>query len=235
MTLVERATIIHYHRHRIDCFGVGQVRSLGWRDAASQRKRFDAIAGAFEFDRCSVLDLGCGCGDLKAFLAARFKDVDYLGIDQMPEFIDFARKRYAGDPRARFHLDDFAKVELPRVDVVVASGALGYRCAEAGFHLRMIERMVATAAKAVIFNVLDDSTFPDHPLLVGRDLEEVTAFCRSLSANVEQIGNYLRDDLTFVVRAGELAERKDRTAGCLAGRAGLRAIPGEALTVCVPT
>lgn len=207
MTLVDRATIIHYHRHRIACFGAGQVRALGWRDPASQRQRFNAIAiaSAFGFDRCSVLDLGCGCGDLKAFLAARFEDVDYLGIDQVPEFIEVARERYVDDPRARFHLGDFAKGELPRVDVVVASGALGYRCAEAGFHLRMIEQMVATATKAVIINLLDAWTFPDHPLLVGRDVEEVTAFCRTLPANVERIRGYLPDDSTIVVKTADPA------------------------------
>ena len=200
MTLVERATIIHYHRHRIANFGAGQVRALGWRDAASQQQRFQAIASAFAFDRCSILDLGCGHGDLKAFLADRFQDVDYLGIDQMPEFIEAARERYVGDARACFHLGDFTRGAFPKVDVVVASGALGYRCADAGFHLRMIERMVAAASKAVIFNLLDASTFPDHPLLVGRDVEEVMAFCRTLSAHVERIQGYLPDDSTIVVK-----------------------------------
>ncbi len=200
VNLIERATIIHYHRHRIDRFGLGHVQALGWRDEASQRRRFEAIAGAFDFDRCSVLDLGCGCGDLQAFLAGRFRDLDYLGIDHVPEFIERARERCAGDPRAQFHLGNFSRGELPRVDVVVASGALGYRCAELDFHLRMIERMEATATRAVLFNVLDAATFPDHPLLIGHDVEAVTAFCRTLSPGVDAVRGYLPDDVTVVMR-----------------------------------
>lgn len=91
MNLIDRATVIHFHRHRIAEFGADSVRALGWVSEASQTSRFEAIAQAADFNDSSVLDLGCGTGDLKAFLDLRFAGVSYLGIEQVPEFVALAR------------------------------------------------------------------------------------------------------------------------------------------------
>ncbi len=87
MELIEKATIIHYHRHRIKAFNCGTVQSLGWKGDDSQQKRFDVLAGVADLNGTSILDLGCGQGDLKCFLDKRFSAFSYIGIDQMPEFI----------------------------------------------------------------------------------------------------------------------------------------------------
>ena len=87
--------------------GAGTPEALGWRHAGSQRLRFAAIAGAADFNGCSVLDVGCGTGDLKAFPDQRFSALRYLGVDQMPEFIDSARARYAEQSDTPFVLGDF--------------------------------------------------------------------------------------------------------------------------------
>lgn len=199
MNLIERATVIHYHRHRIASCPDDSVKALGWRGEESQLKRFEVIAEAVDFTGRSVLDIGCGCGDLKTFLDRRYEGVAYLGIDQMPEFIDLARTRHADTRDALFQLGDFATMAWPEAEVVVASGALGYRSAEAGFHLRMIRKMFDAARQAVIFNVLDAACFPEHPLLVGRDCESVVAFCRTLSPHVNVVRGYLADDMTVVI------------------------------------
>jgi SAM-dependent methyltransferase len=200
MDPVARATVLDFHRHRIGVFGAGSVESLGWRDAASQHRRFSVIAGACDFDGASVLDIGCGRGDLRAFLDARAHDCTYLGFEHVPAFVAEARIRYAAHPRTTFVQCDFSAVTLPSADHVVASGALAYRCPDPGFHLKMIRRMFDAARTTVVFNLLDAATFPEHPLLVGRDRREVLAFCRSLSPDVELVDGYLEDDFTIRVR-----------------------------------
>ncbi len=177
-------------------FGECSPKSLGWRGEDSQRKRFEVIASAADFTGGSILDIGCGRGDLKAFLDERFRDFAYIGIDHVPEFIAQAQARYGACPRTWFHLCDFSTLELPRVDYVIASGALGYRCAEPEFHLQMVRRMYRAAARAAIFNALDAARFPEHPLLVGRDADELVAFCRQLSPDVSVAKGYLDDDFT---------------------------------------
>jgi SAM-dependent methyltransferase len=197
---VARATVLDFHRHRIDVFGAGSVESLGWRNATSQARRFEVIAEACDFEGASVLDVGCGRGDLKGFLDARVDRFSYLGLEHVAAFVDDARSRYADHPRTDFVQCDFSAVALPPADHVVASGALGYRCPDPDFHMTMIRRMFAVARRTLVFNLLDVAAFPEHPLLVGRDREEVLAFCRSLSPDVELIDEYLEDDFTICVR-----------------------------------
>lgn len=198
MNLLERAAILHFHRHRIATHG-DDVMALGWRNADSQQKRFDVISSLADFSGRTVLDVGCGRGDLKAFLDRRFADVAYIGIDQMPEFIADANARYAPTAHistCRFYQADFSEVSFPRVDYVIASGALAYRTAEAGFVFDMIERLYAASERAVIFNFLDADRFPDHPLLQGHDCEAVIAHCQRISPDVEVVRGYLDDDIT---------------------------------------
>ncbi len=200
MDVLERATVLQYHRHRLAQHGPGTPQALGWRGADSQQRRFEVIAGVTDFNGASVLDLGCGTGDLKAFLDARFTGLRYLGIDQMPEFAQAASARFAHQADTAFVQGPFDKLALPKADVVVACGALGYRCADPHWVFRVIAHMYAAATRLLVFNVLDARHFPAHPLLVGRDVAELQDFCRKLSPVVELLQGYAADDATFVMR-----------------------------------
>lgn len=202
MNLIERATVIHYHRARIAQHGCGDVKALGWVGDASQLDRFTALAAAVDFSHASVIDLGCGTGDLKRFLDARFDGVSYLGIEQVPEFVALARERHAGDRDASFELGDFNAMLLPRADHVIACGSLSYRSSNPRHLCQAIARMYAAAAQTVVFNVLDAAHFPEHPLLIGHAVDEVAAFCRQLSGRVELLRGRAGDNVTVVMRAG---------------------------------
>jgi SAM-dependent methyltransferase len=202
MNLIEKATVMHYHRHRIAEFDLGTARALGWRNQLSQDARFEVMATIGDLHGRSVLDVGCGHGDLKAYFDQLAQDYDYIGIDQMPEFIADARKRYAGYANAAFFQSDFSQQELPEVDYVIASGALGYRCAQPNFYFDMIAKFYAAARVGLGFNMLDVHTFPQHDLLIGHDRDAVLAFCQTLSPNVKLVTGYLDDDFTiFMYRA----------------------------------
>jgi SAM-dependent methyltransferase len=201
MDLLERATVMHFHRHRIALHGIDSVESMGWREPASQRGRFETIAAAIDADHSTVLDVGCGTGDLKRFLDERFSGVSYLGIDQQPEFIAAARARHQGDASAVFIEGNADRLPLPRADHVIACGLLGYRSANPRHLFQTIARLFAAAHQTLVFNVLDQRRFPaDHPLLVGRDVAAVDAFCRQLCGDVTLVEGYAVDDATFVLR-----------------------------------
>lgn len=204
MTPIERATVLHFHRHRVATHGSGTPEALGWKHAESQRLRFETIAEAAEFEEgCSVLDAGCGTGDLKAYLDERFRfaALRYLGIDQMPEFIETARARFAGQAdRTAFALAHFDTAPLPRADVVVACGAFGYRCADPHWVFNVVARMYAAAERVFVFTLLDSAVFPEHPLLVGHDIDEVATFCRKLAPRVEVVRGYAPEDAAVVMR-----------------------------------
>ena len=102
MNLIEKATIRHYHNHRIATYRNGTVKVLGYRDIESQVKRFEVIATVGDFNGCTLLDVGCGYGDLKKYLDQIYSDFTYIGIDQMPE-------TYMVDGRERFRDDAFGR------------------------------------------------------------------------------------------------------------------------------
>ena len=93
MKLIEKARMIHFHRHRQERFTTGTVEALGWKRAQSQHKRFEVLASIGNLDACEILDAGCGYGDLLSFLDARFDGISYRGIDLLPEFVKTAAKR----------------------------------------------------------------------------------------------------------------------------------------------
>ncbi len=199
MDLIEKATVMHYHRHRIAEFQHGTVESLGWRNAHSQQARYQTLIKAGDLNGATVLDVGCGYGDLKAFLDQHFSGFDYIGIDQMPEFIAEARKRYANAERTAFYQTDFSSAALPQADYVFASGVLGYRCKNESFYMEMIGKLYNSARVILAFNMLDKSRFPQHDLLVGHDREEILTLCRVLSPRVECLNDYLEDDFTVMM------------------------------------
>jgi trans-aconitate methyltransferase len=211
MTIIERATIMHYHRHRMEVCGHGTARALGWKDDEHQRKRFEVLATVADLSGRTVLDVGCGYGDLREYLDHRFTGITYIGIDQQPEYIVEAKARYGNRPDTFFFQRDFTTLTFPGVDIVVASGALSYRCGNPGFYRDMIEKMYSAASRAVAFNVLDVNVFPTHPLLVGLEPGQVTEWCTALTPHVKVIRGYLDDDVTlFLYKEESDLERHDR-------------------------
>ncbi|HEX7645099.1 MAG TPA: class I SAM-dependent methyltransferase [Burkholderiaceae bacterium] len=199
MTLTEKATIMHYHRHRIAEFEGGTVEALGYRNGDSQAKRFAALATVGAIDGKSVLDVGCGHGDLKGYLDMHYHGFSYVGIDQMAEFVLQARERYGNRPGCYFCVADAEAAELPRADYVFASGMLAYRSGDEGHAYAMIEKMYRAADRALAFNMLDAAAFPPHPLLVGHDAAAVMDFCTRLTPDAKLVRGYLEDDFTVLM------------------------------------
>ncbi|NOY84878.1 MAG: class I SAM-dependent methyltransferase, partial [Nitrospirae bacterium] len=108
MNLIEKATIMHYHRHRIASYKTDSVKALGWRGSESQLKRFEVLASIGDLNGACILDVGCGYGDLKAYLDQHFSDFVYIGIDQMPEFISEAKRTYQSAVNTAFYQCDFS-------------------------------------------------------------------------------------------------------------------------------
>src|SRR5206468_1241171 len=92
-------------------------KSLHWWDYPSMATRFRQLVLDLDIEGKTVLDAGCGMGDLLPFLYMKADNFRYLGVDVNPEFIEIARKRYEGH---RFEVGDpfFGKVGR-KFDVVI--------------------------------------------------------------------------------------------------------------------
>lgn len=197
MHLFEKAAILRYHRDRI---GDPARCALGWRTPDSQRLRFEVLCQVGDMSGCKVLDLGCGHGDLKPFLDERFAEVNYLGVDYMPEFIDEAARRYGRLPRTAFMHADMLNAVLPEAGYVLASGAMSYRSSNALYPYNFIRQMWEAATRGVAFNLLDASVFKADHVLCGQDPEAILAFCRTLDPRADIVTGYVADDFTVLMR-----------------------------------
>lgn len=200
MTLIEKATIQHYHKHRFEQFHYSNAQKQGWTSLEVQQLRFETILSLADFNNASVLDVGCGYGDFKAFLDQYIRRFDYIGVDQQPEFIKEAEKKYSGQPGIWFYETDAASCKLPEMDVVVASGLLSYQSKDSNYYQKMIARLYAIATHGFIFNMLDDQVFESSDLIVSHNKKKVLEYCETLSNEVIIKEDYLPIDFTICMK-----------------------------------
>lgn len=120
-----------------------------------QKQAFDLVGELIgDLSGCnSMLDIGCGCGCLLAYLRARGFSGEYLGIDLVPGFIDQARTRFAPDSAAGFLVGNFLdmpEADLGRHDYCVATSIFGY-VPDDGFIREVVGKASRLAGKGVAF------------------------------------------------------------------------------------
>ena len=116
--------------------------------------------------------------------------------------IETARKKY---PNASFEAVDFGLWPLdgtrgkhPIFDFVLASGALSFKVHNyRDVYFGYIKKMFENARVAVAFNMLDARYHIDDATFSTYWPEEMAAFCRGLTPNVEVREKYLRQDFTL--------------------------------------
>ena len=195
MNIAELTDIQAYHLERLMDYGPGTPGALGWKHDENHEARLEVFSRLGDFTGKSVLDVGCGHGDLHGVLTKHTTNFSYVGIDQMQPFLDVAVARWGNSVNTEFILGDFTEDKLPRADYVVASGALSYRCGQANYIFTMIDKLFRSSAIGLGFNLLSRVDFSEG-ILVAYDQALILAYCQSLSSQVELIPDSVGDDFT---------------------------------------
>ena len=137
------------------------IKSVGWGSVETQRLRFDVLCDIEDLKGLAVCDLGCGFGDLFAYLKERFGNVNYHGIDISEKLISEARSRY---PEVSFEVRDILQEPCPqKFDFVLCSGALNFKIEDNQKYIDdMVRCMMEMASIGVAVNFL--STYVDYTL-----------------------------------------------------------------------
>jgi SAM-dependent methyltransferase len=142
--------------------------ALLWRSRQTQAERFAVIAQTADLVGRVVADLGCGRGDLAAWLAdAGVEYGRYIGVDGVPEMIAFSQERAARERlvECEFLTADFAAdtaffeglARNHNVDCLVFSGSLNTMDqALAEVVLDRAWRAMARIRGQLVFNFLSD-------------------------------------------------------------------------------
>jgi len=183
------------------------VGALKWTDDTAQQERFAQIAEVGPWPGASVADVGCGLGDLFAYLRGQGHDGRYAGFDLSRRMVAAARRKYP-DPAARFEVRDILAEGLGGpFDYVVASGTFNLKLPDHDrFLRRMLSAMYRGCRRAIAFNIFHPypsdawTAFVDWAGYYAVPRERVLAWCRRLSPEVETRPGVGEQESTFYVR-----------------------------------
>lgn len=196
-SLNDSGAIFNYHRDMAALHGAGSSLALGWLTARDQQVRFEALMGMGDLNGKTVLDAGCGYGDLFAYLSAQYQLAHYYGVEQIPELLDEAVKRYWERANVTFISRNFLNKELPVADYVFASGSLNYGSSDPGYIFNAITTLFEHCRVGFGFNLLH--RVAENGLLVAYDPEIILAHCHTLSSKVIFKDGYAAEDFTVWV------------------------------------
>lgn len=197
----QRREMIDRHQRSLSAFGYSP-ESLYWGSRGVQKIRFKALAGIGIADGDSLLDVGCGFGDLYSWLKGHEINVNYTGIDLSPDILGRGIELNPELNLLQGEIFDFDW--LPQsFDWVVLSGTLNWNLADDGAYARrVITRMFRLCRSGVAFNMLDARKLDKAVLgqLVGFEPGAIMEYCREISSDCRLRHDYLDDDFTIYMR-----------------------------------
>ena len=203
MTPEKRQRIIDRHRDALLRHGYS-ANALYWSNRDIQERRFQVLLEIGIPTGASVLDVGCGFGDLFGYLQRQKIDTRYTGIDLSAELIATGAEHY---PQANFFCGDLfdLKPAPQSYDYVLLSGALNEAMDDGGNYARqVIETMYQTCRKGMAFNLLNanNKQITNSWSLQSFLPDEILAFCQQLGGNCQLRDDYLDNDFSvFISRA----------------------------------
>lgn len=182
----------------VDTYPLDSSLIVGWRSKEEQIIRFEILSRIADLNDATVLDVGCGVGDLYGFFCRKGIKTLYAGIDLHPKMISHAKKKYPGGD---FLYQDFAKVKK-KYDYVMASGTFNLLIEDNYKYIfEKIERMCYLAEKGVAFNLL--GTMAPYDIrcstLFYYDPKYILEYCRDNNKIVKIIDNYLPHEFTIYI------------------------------------
>lgn len=207
----DRRSVVERYGERYGRFGYDS-RSLGWT-GEKQLVRFGVLTSGFDLRGRTVLDLGCGFGDLNRVLAEQYgDDYRYVGVDLVPQFLDEGRGKYGRDG-VDFIEGDLLEVEPPTpCDVVVASGIFNHQLEgmdEYDFIVAVMERALSLSKDGVAMDFLSDRVdYREDPLFYSSP-ERVLGIAYGLSRNVVLRNDYMPFEFSVFVYKDESFSSED--------------------------
>jgi ubiquinone/menaquinone biosynthesis C-methylase UbiE len=169
--------ILDHHNKLFKEFHVSE-KSLGYR--TGQSIRFQVLSEIANLKNATVLDVGCGFGDLCRFLEKKKLNVKYYGVDINQDFIDVAKKR---NPHGKFELRDIEKNPFNRkFDYVFGAGI--FTLASFKNAKPIIKEQFRICKKGVAIDFVSTYVTYKDDFLFYTDPEKMFKFAKTLTKRV---------------------------------------------------
>lgn len=170
-------------------------RGVKWESAESQFIRFKILCEISPLlFRSSVLDVGCGLGDLTHYLTSQNFKGAYKGIDICNKMIELARKRH---PHFEFEHNHIENIKDKSVDYILASGIFAF--IDFTQFQYIIQILYSKTIKGLAFNCLSPYILENkkEPKLFYPSPNEVFDLCKKITPYVTLRHDYLENDYTI--------------------------------------
>lgn len=184
----DKIVAISRYNERLKRYGY-DPRTLGWFKGR-QPVRFRVLSEIGDLDNCSILDVGCGFGDLYRFLIKRGFNIAYTGIEINSNLIEIARKKY---PDACFEIKDILIDEINhKFDWVFSSGIFNFTLSDnKPFIQNMLKKMLELCNNGVAADFMSGYVDFKNMDVYYASPEHIFSFCKTLSKRVVLRHDYM--------------------------------------------
>jgi len=182
----KKSEIITHYQKLYKKYGLNPA-SLGWLKG-KQEIRFKILTEIGNLENSSILDIGCGFGDLVAYLESEKIKAEYMGIDINPEFVKIAKGLH---PTSNFGCRDIEINPLrTKFDWIFAVGTTN-QSGSYGYIKNLLTGMLKISKRGVAMDFL--SSYVDYkvPKNFHASPEKILKIAKALSKRVVIRHDYL--------------------------------------------
>lgn len=211
---IDIESMIESYKMRFNKYGYSPM-ALGW-DKGKQNIRFKVLTSFFDLENKSILDLGCGFGDLNKYIRANItKNYSYTGIDVVPEFIMQAKQMKSSDDNSVFILGDFIATNLSKkFDIVIGSGVFNHRFSHLNnseFIKKAFEKSYECAREGVAFDFLTNKVDYELEHAYYSNPQEILALGLLKSNKIIFKGDYFPFEFSMAVYKNQDFDKSNTT------------------------
>lgn len=196
MSSAERKKTLQYYSKLLKKFGYSP-QSVGWGSRkGKQSLRFEILCQIGGLNKSTILDVGCGFGDLYAYLKHRGIRAKYYGVDINSDLIKIGKTIY---PKARLEVRDIEKQKFnKKFDWVFFSGISSAGCSYP-YIKRMMKEMFRICKKGIAMNFVGGVIDFKVKELFYSQPEKIYSITRSLSNRVTIRHDYVPYEFSLYV------------------------------------
>jgi SAM-dependent methyltransferase len=202
--------IIERYNKRYQEYGY-DPKTLGW-DKGKQDIRFDILTSQYNFNNKTILDIGCGFGDLNKTLGLKFPSYHYVGIDIVDTLLKEANKNFIGK-NITFVKNDILKFN-PGIsfDYAIASGVFNHKLSSGGNYLfieAVIKKALSICKDGLAFDFLSDKV--DHKLAhtFHSRPEKILSIAYKYSRNIILRNDYMPFEFSIFIFKNDMFRKND--------------------------
>lgn len=193
-----------YYTEKIKNNGVG-AKGVDWNSKESQYLRFEQLCNVINKDQFSIIDYGCGYGELINYIDAKYSKYDYFGFDISDEMLAEAQKLFQANSNVKFS----SQLNENKTDYVIASGLFNVKLNLAtneewlAYILETLNNMNSLSVNGFSFNALTKYSDNDYmkDYLYYSDPLFLFDYCkRNFSKNIALLHDYDLYEFTIIVR-----------------------------------